>query len=313
MRLFYGFLRFFQTARRLRCGALLAAWALLAATAAQGHEFWLVPVHNPAVVGETVQVQVRVGEFFQGESLGFSAAQSVALRLDTPTGRRDLLPMLAASGPLQALSLQVRSPGTSVLSFDSQPHQIVLSAERFHAYLHDEGVDFIKTQRVAAGTAQQPGRERYRRFVKTLIRVQAPEPSAPGVAAPDLPVASAVTPAAAALGEPFSRVVGQRLELVPALDPTGMSPGQDLTVKLLFDGQGLAGALLKAWHRQRGQLVSVRTTTGADGSATLSLPYAGQWMVSAVHMAAAVGAKNIDWDSFWASLSFVIAEPAKVN
>ena len=31
-------------------------------------------------------------------------------------------------------------------------------------------------------------------------------------------------------------------------------------------------------------------------------------MVSAVHMVAATGVKNIDWDSMWGNLSFVVPE-----
>ena len=274
-----------------------ALWVLSAlcwAGAAQAHEFWLVPVTTPLTVGSVARVGVKVGEFFEGESLQWSAPQTVALRLHTADGNVDLLPSLARRGATPELSVPLRQPGTTMVTFDSQPNTISLPADTFHAYLHDEGLDFIKARRLASGDDKKPGRERYRRFVKTLMQVQAAAPAEPP-AAPD---------------DTFSRVAGQRLEIVPLNDPLALAPGGDLGVKLLFDGQPLAGALVKAWHRKDGQLLIVRTRTAADGTAALTLPHPGAWMVSVVHMVPTVGVKDIDWDSLWANLSFGLAVPA---
>ena len=278
-----------------RC-ALWVLSALCWAGAVQAHEFWLVPVTTPLTVGSVARVGVKVGEFFEGESLPWSAPQTVALRLHTADGNADLLPLLALRGAMPKLSVPLRQPGTTMVTFDSQPNTISLPADTFHAYLHDEGLDFIKARRLASGDDKKPGRERYRRFVKTLMQVQAVAPAEPP-AVPD---------------DTFSRVAGQRLEIVPLNDPLALAPGGDLGVKLLFDGQPLAGALVKAWHRKDGQLLIVRTRTAADGTAALTLPHPGAWMVSVVHMVPAVGVKDIDWDSLWANLSFgLAAAPAK--
>jgi hypothetical protein len=187
--------------------------------------------------------------------------------------------------------VRLATAGTTVLTFDSQPNTIALSADRFHAYLHDEGLDFIKARREATGAAKKPGRERYRRFVKTLLQAQGPSP---------LPA-----------DPTFGVVVGQQLEVVPLNDPLALVPGGQLGIQVLFEGRPLAGALLKAWHKgagqDEGQTLIIRSFTKADGMATLSLPYAGPWMVSVVHMVPAVGVQNIDWDSLWGNLSFVVA------
>ena len=83
-------------------------------------------------------------------------------------------------------------------------------------------------------------------------------------------------------------------------------PGSALRVRVDFEGQPLSGALVKAWHRHNSQTLIIRTTTGADGVITVNLPYSGAWMVSVVHMVPAKGIKNIDWDSLWGNLSFVM-------
>ncbi|MBC7548414.1 MAG: DUF4198 domain-containing protein [Polaromonas sp.] len=271
-----------------------ASW--LMAAPLHAHEFWMVPVVTPLAVGDTARVGLRVGEFFEGDALGFSAAQTVALRAHTAAGAQDLLPLLALRGAVAELPLRLVTAGTTVLSFDSQPNTISLSADRFHAYLHDEGMDFIKARREATGSAKEPGRERYRRFVKTLIQSKAPGP---------VPVDAT-----------FGVVVGQQLEVVPLNDPLALVPGGQLGIQVLFEGKPLAGALLKAWHKgagkDEGQTLIIRSTTKADGTAAFSLPYAGAWMVSVVHMIPAVGVKNIDWDSLWGNLTFAVAPAAAV-
>lgn len=41
-----------------------------------------------------------------------------------------------------------------------------------------------------------------------------------------------------------------------------------------------------------------------NGMATLELPVAGRWMISAVHLIPADTDPDLDWESFWASFVF---------
>ena len=280
---------------------------LSTALSANAHEFWINPAPNPLQVGETARLTLEVGEYFRGDVLPFVGAQTVALRAYSADGVRDLAPILSLRATLPVLSLSLSTAGTQMVIFDSQPSIISLPADTFHAYLHEEGMDFIKAMRVAAGTATEPGRERYRRYVKTLMRANAAAP--PGSAAQLAPPA--------ANDMTYAVRTGQRLELVPLSDPLALSPGDALGIQLLFDGAPLAGALVKAWNKggpapsqvREGQTVVIRAITSANGQATFNLPYAGPWMVSVVHMVPAVGVKDIDWDSMWGNLSFSVAQP----
>ena len=280
-------------------------FSLLSLLPAQAHEFWINPVPNPLQVGDTARLTLQVGEFFRGDTLPFAGPQTVALRQYSKAGVRDLAPLLTMRATLPVLALPLATVGTQMVIFDSQPNFISLPADRFHAYLHDEGLDFIKATRITAGTAAKPGRERYRRFVKTLVRVGA------AAAQPD----TAAAPAAKDMT--YAVRAGQQLELVPLSDPLTMAPGDALGVQVLLDGAPLAGALVKAWNKggagasgqREGQTVIVRATTSADGQVTVNLPYAGAWMVSVVHMVPAVGVKDIDWDSLWGNLSFSVPQP----
>ena len=275
--------------------SLAVCAGLLGARVAQAHEFWFEPVTAPLSAGDTARLDLRVGEFFEGEQMGFSAPQTVGLRQYSASGSKDLRALLPppARGAVATLNLPLQVSGSYLFAFDSQPSQISLPAGTFHAYLHDEGLDFIKTQREAAGTAEKPGRERYRRHVKTLLRVA----DAVGAGATN----------AAATDKTYATRTGQRLEIVPSNDPLLMKPGDALGLQVLFDDKPLTGALVKAWNRQGGQTLIIRAKTSVDGKATFNLPYAGGWMVSVVHMVPVKGAKDIDWDSLWGNLSFKLA------
>ena len=170
------------------------------------------------------------------------------------------------------------------LAFDrwgvGRPSTVLLAADKFHAYLHDEGLDTIVRQREAAGSAATPGRERFRRSAKSLLAVGGKADGA------------------------STRVAGQRLEITPLSDPLQAAAGDTVRFSLRYEGQPRAGVLVKAWHRGAQQTTVLRATTDANGLFAFTLPFGGGWMLNAVHMVPATGAPDIDWDSFWSSLTF---------
>ena len=110
--------------------------------------------------------------------------------------------------------------GTHLLTYESRPSQIVLSADKFHAYLHDEGLDAIIARREADGTAAKPGRERFRRSAKLLLRV--------GDRSDDT----------------YAVRTQQMIEITPTTDPLSAVPGDPLRFKIRFDGKRPVGVLL---------------------------------------------------------------------
>ena len=132
----------------------------------QAHEFWFTPIASPRAVGDTVNLRLEVGEYFTGEAAGFSISSTQTLRhYSSRQPTQDLRPFLPAGAPEAEVALALDTPGTHLLVYDSDPQYITLEADKFHAYLHDEGLGFVKTQREQAGTAQLPARERYRRHI----------------------------------------------------------------------------------------------------------------------------------------------------
>jgi uncharacterized GH25 family protein len=271
----------------MRRAAQIAFFLWMAKTpSVQAHEFWFVPVRSPQHVGDLVPLRLEVGEFFEGDPAGLSISRTAQMRHFTASVQTDLKPFLSPDEPEAEVLFSLDRLGTHVIAYDSEPLQITLSADRFHAYLHDEGLDFIKSKREENSTALLPGRERYRRNVKTLF----------------------VVGAANSKDRTFGISTGQRLELVPAQNPAAMRPGDALALSVTFDGNPLGGALVKAWHKHNGQLLIIRTQTSAMGRVTINLPFPGEWMLSVVHMVAATDSTDIDWESYWGNLSFYLPD-----
>lgn len=257
--------------------------AVLAGSRAFAHEFWMLPQQFQLPAAAAVPLTLAVGENFNGDPVPFSRPLVARLRRHAAGGSVDLLDTLPEDGDRRALPLRLPLPGTHLVELTTHPSEITLSADKFHAYLHEEGLDHVIALRERAGTAAKPGRERYRRTIKTLVQV------------------------GQTYDQSFATRTGQRLELVPAAHPGLRGAGEDLGFQLLFDGRALPGALVKFWHQRKGQTLVVRTRTDGRGQVVVTPPWPGTWMASAVHMVPASDSPAHDWDSYWANFTFALA------
>lgn len=247
---------------------------------AQAHEFWMVPDRfSPPVRGE-VELSLRVGENFVGDPVGFGRPMAESLRWISVGGDVQLAPQLPDNLQQDHVALAFERPGAQLIVLDTKPFTITLPPDTFNAYLREEGLERVMAQRQAAGQTAQPGRERYRRHVKTLLRVGGQSDAS------------------------FGARAGQTLEIVPLADPHRLRPGGALALQVLFNGQPLEGALVKVWNQRGAQLNVLRTRTDAAGRSTTTLPWAGVWMASVVHMVPTTDQQGWDWDSHWGNLTF---------
>lgn len=163
-------------------------------------------------------------------------------------------------------------PCTIVYASHPTPLDPPLEAGKFESYLEDEGLEPVLAYRAQHGESGLPGREAFSRSIKSLL-------AAPGYALRD-------------------RVRGLPLELV--LENEDVAKGR-IELQLLFRGKPLAQALVKV-HRFGQDDVVTEARTGENGDVELQIG-PGQWLISAVH-AERSDAPEIDWRSWWASLTF---------
>ena len=275
--------------RQLMGGML--AW--LVAAPAMAHDFWIEPASFSPLPGQTVAVRLLVGEHFSGDAVARPPAESMHrfVLVDAGTGAgpnagRNAGPhagftLPGRTGADPAGVFRLAGPGAYVIGFHGKANAIELLADKFNAYLREEGLESVLEVRARRDQLNQPGREIYVRCAKSLL----------------------LAGSARADGLPADRILGFPLELIAERQPGLLRDGEVLPVRLLHDGRPLAGALVVALHRDDpGRRLALRS--GADGRVLLPLARPGQWLVKAVHMRPAPADSGADWESLWASLSF---------
>jgi len=236
------------------------------------HDFWIEPSAYTPGAGELVRVKLWVGEHLGGETLPRNEAGIE--RFATIRGTSEA-PVLGIDGSDPAGILRPTSPGGLVIAYRSERNPVTVDAAKFTAYLDLEGLPRVK-----------PGREVFSRCAKSLLAVG-------GLGGPAL-----------------TRPVGLTLELTPETDPYTLGPGASLSVRLLYEGKPLAGALVMALDATDAKTPQ-KIRSDKDGRATFTLPRSGAWLIKAVHMIPGARDTGADWESFWASLTFAI--PAKTS
>ncbi len=271
--------------RRTSLAFSLVAVICAAAARLAAHDFWLVPEFFSAATGWHLHVYASTGERFP-ESMAALAPERVAsARLVGAEASQPITRMHRAGNSL-ALEVLPPAEGQWYVAVEVKPRRIDLSADDFNGYLAHDGLPHILELRRQRGELEQPGRERYSRGAKALVRV--------GSGGPDV----------------WERVLGHTIELVPLSDPRKLTPPDTLAVQLLFRGEPVRGAVVAAGYAGfEGEGHASESRSDAAGIARLAVAVAGRWYVRSIHMIERPEDPEFDWESFWASLTFEVPPP----
>lgn len=256
----------------------LALWVALAAAATPvaAHDFWIEPTTFFPTVGTIVGIRARVGDGFLGDPVPRDSALLEALVVETASDRQ---PLVGRDGSDPAGLMRIAAPGLHVVGYLGKPSRLELAADKFNAYLAEEGLDAVAATRARLNQTNQGARELFTRCAKTLVLSGGAEPSQ------------------------RDRTLGCALELVAERNPYALEPGRGLPVRLTYQGRPVRGALVVAINRTR---AAEKVTARSDehGRVQLLLPRDGQWLIKAVHMVPAPAGADADWSSYWATLTF---------
>lgn len=269
--------------------ALLVTAALCVSGILEAHDFWLGVSAWRVAPGSRITMTANVGDRFPNPT-SFTAPERVdRVRLIGPGGEIEITPDFRREQKSLATDVQLPpGAGTYLVVMTIKPRYIEIKPPDFATYLSHEGLERVVAERERRGEMSKPGRERYSRYAKVLIR--AGEQGSDHVTKP----------------------LGLPAELVPATDPTSLRAGDSLTVRLLLDGRPVEGALvggIYASSKGKPDEWPVRARTDSRGEARISLDHAGPWLLRAVHMVRREGESGpeaVDWESYWASLTFDI-------
>jgi hypothetical protein len=257
---------------------LVSFLLLMAASVVHAQDKYLLPERFVLKPGETVLIGLHSGDFFPGSEYSIPPEKLVRGRLSTggtvrqwkDEGERTVATITA---PARAGSFSV--------GVETAPEARELEADDFEAYLADEGANDTLLWRSRQGEARRTGRELIRRSAKTLLSVEKPGPG-------------------------FDRPLGHPLEIVPLKNAAALEPGDALTVRVLFRGAPLRGALINVrWVYADGRMGSLAAgPTDVRGLATLRIEAAGRWKLHTLRLVRRLDRREADWDTYTASLTF---------
>ena len=247
---------------------------------AQAHEFWLQPTGFRFKVGEEMKVDFMVGENFTGEFWDLSRHHVEQLELHAGAMVKDLLKEVKPTKG-KNLSYKFDREGTHLLTLESNAAFIELDAEKFNAYLKEDGIDNILEARTKANELNKPAREFYKRYAKLLVQ------------------------AGSKTDPTYKKRVGFRYEIVPLVNPYTLKSGDYLECRVLWEGQPAPHSLVKVWSHTGNRIFLQNIYAEDDGTIKFPLSSKGPWMVSSVRMIPSTK-EGGDYESMWTSLVFGI-------
>lgn len=244
------------------------------------HEFWLMPSKFRVQIGELIAFNFFVGEDFEGELWGKRKERTLKLTHFSDKKQEDLTALALATDSSDVM-MKFETNGTHVLAMESKNSFIALDAEKFNAYLKEDGIDNIFELRQKNGDLDKPSRELYRRCAKTIIQV------------------------GDKMDKTYRKKTGMPLELIPLQNPYTLKDMDKLTVKVLFQGKPLVKKMVVTWHKS----ANIKTQhekyyTDAEGTITFPLTQRGQWMISTVQMIPLMNNAEGNYQSYWGNLTF---------
>jgi uncharacterized GH25 family protein len=254
---------------------LALAASLLAAHAASAHDFWIEPSNFHPASGDLVTAGLRVGQKMQGDPVP-RIPPLVARFVLKGSGAET--PVIGHAGSNPAGITRINEGGLHWLAYESNAFPLALDAQKFEQYLRDEGLERIVEWRAKNGKSAADGNERFYRCAKSLLATG----DSTGV---------------------FDAPLGFTLELVPRRNPYAMHAGDELPLSLLFRGKPAANVLVIAMSKDDPEH-AVRARTDKKGRVALRLARPGFWLVKAVQMEPAPRDAGVDWESWWASVTF---------
>lgn len=264
----------------LRLNSLLACTALFACNTGSAHDFWVEPDSFRPAPEASVDLRLREGVDFKGNTLPYIPEWFSDFSRTSTTGR-EAIESIPGDDPAATI---VAQNGASLIGYRSNRAFVELPAEKFNSYLDEEGMEFIREERIARGEDAEAAPEYFVRCAKTLLQTGPADSS-----------------------QVFSSKLGYTLELTPLSNPYLLKAGDELTFRLDYRGKPASDLLVQAFtadnptERQR-----IRTNSKGEAVVTLNRP--GIWMIKAVNIQPIIADPKAKWQSYWASFLFELPE-----
>ena len=255
--------------------------AALNAGTAYAHDFWVQPETFTPEDSGALAVSLFVGHGSDKSDWPVRPHRIVGFQSFGPEGLDN-----QARGPESLsgdLSAALNEIGTHLILVETTNSFSELEADKFNAYVEDEGIRPIMLDRAANRTEDQPGKELYSRRGKALVQVGCPTETS----------------------NVWAKELGLTLEIIPGANPIDWNDGDDMPIKVHYHGVPVPGATLHITNLDD-DTVHFSAETDADGQVDISTSLnEGRWLVHTVWAEAADGLlEGADYQTVFSSLTF---------
>jgi len=255
---------------------ILFAFLLSSMSQLHAHDFWLEAQPFYSKFGNNVDIAIFVGEDMFGESLPNISARYTDFSYIVKGKRENVFGEMAR---YPAGFIQTPEPGVYTIGYRSTENLVNLGGEKFTSYLKEEGLDKIIALRDKNNQSSDSAKEIYSRCVKTIAKV------GEGIRV-----------------DYSQESFGYTLEITPLKNPYQLKLGEMLPVKVTYLGKPLAKTLIIAFSKQS-LWNKQQSRTDENGITKVKLNQSGKWLIKTVEMIPS-NREGVDWESFWASLTF---------
>ncbi|MFD1341669.1 DUF4198 domain-containing protein [Litorisediminicola beolgyonensis] len=263
---------------------ILAALLAFAAAPLSAHEFWISPVDYTVAPSAPAVADLRVGENFKGAAFSFLPPNFV--RFDLAMGDT-VVAVEGRPGDRPALNMvPPDAEGLLTVIHETRAYDLTYdSVENFESFVRHKDAEWAVARRVERGLADEPVRESYIRYAKSLIAIGD--------------------------GGGMDQDRGLLIEIVAEANPYTIDPADGLPVQVLFEGAPRADAQIELFAKSPDGTVEV-TLHRTDGEGRVTIPVAPghQYLVDSVVLRESDPAETngAEWESLWASLTFEVPE-----
>ena len=234
---------------------LVAAIVVGTATLASAHETWLLPSSMRVAIGRTVTLDITSGMGFPANELPIDPKRVVRAEVRM-NGEVERLRAPRATRRALRYRWTPRQAGVAAISIALGPRSLELEPKLIEEYLTEIRADATVRAQWDSVPLPRRWREMYTKNATSFVRVGKPGDD-PGLTSP----------------------LGLDLEIVPESDPTALTAGDTLPVRVYLRGAPLAGFPVGARREGAAESSAAFVTTDAAGRARIAFPRAGRWLL----------------------------------
>jgi uncharacterized GH25 family protein len=260
------------------------SWLFAASlTSLLAHDLYVMPDSFRVKPGQSISVELHNGDAFPESEGPPATARLQNTKLLSKGGSIDLTGFREEHKALvTTLPIGKDGSGSMILTATLSANSREYDAKKFRTYVEDEGLTMIAKYREAHGEQNNPVKELYSKYAKSLIVAGSPSSFS-------------------------TKRVGHKIEIVPSSDPATLKPGMPLSVQVLFDGKPAAGLTVEAtWTT--GAPAKPVVVGHTDNGGRIAVPLQkGKCRITTGNSRRYADQKVANWETFFATLTFEVA------